>query len=57
MSDSNQSTDKLSILCGTIKDQILSDDTLKSRVKKIEIEWDVLENFINVPSLKIEFKD
>jgi len=54
------STDKLMVICDTIENKILNDDTLKSRVKKIDITWKVLEashDVAFVPELKIEFKD
>ena len=57
----SKSTDKLQILCNSIKDQILLDQTLKDRASKIEITWKNIEsgnegNLIVVPNLKIEFK-
>ena len=57
----SRSTDKLQIICESINDKILSDETLKQRVKSIKITWDNVEtepsDCIAVPSLNIEFKD
>jgi len=60
----SKSTDKLAIICETIKDRILNDDTLKTRVKCINITWDNVEvgskleaDLVACPYLNIEFKD
>jgi len=58
----SKSTDKLEIICETIKSKILSDEALKLRVKKIEIVWNTLNDPFNnsvmyVPNLYTEFKD
>ena len=56
----SMSGDKLAMICECIKSKILQDDTLKSRVKKIEITWETLESLndsLFVPNLDIEFKD
>lgn len=56
----SMSGEKLETICNCIRNKILEDDTLKSRVKKIEITWETLESSndaIFVPNLEIEFKD
>lgn len=55
------STDKLMVICDTIEKKILEDDTLKQRIKKLDIDWIVLNStsrdYQFVPNLTIEFKD
>jgi len=55
----SKSTDKLEILCTSIKEQFLSDQTLKDRILKLEIIWEEVkcgDEYMAVPDLKIEFK-
>ena len=57
----SKSTDKLAIICETINQKILSDETLKTRVKSMKIDWkevghDIQTNMF-VPVLDIEFKE
>ena len=54
------STEKLEVVCGMIKERILSDDKLKDRVTKIKITWDTEGSWndeVIVPNLEIEFKN
>ena len=55
----SKSTDKLGII-STIIDKLLSDETMKSKVKTVKIEWKNIqmndEDYLVVPELTIEMQ-